>query len=118
MTYPGNYSTRAMIVNGEADLQEQSREGKSWKYTCMRRSLSKESFILYLGVAICGDGNLESAIRGRIKAAANASRKVEGVIRYRQISRTLKGKTLCVIRAYRYDLYTIVLTEKQQKVEV
>ena len=53
-------------------------------------------------VEIRGDGNLDTEIRRRITAGANAWRKVDGVMGGRRLSRKLKGKVLTssVTRAY------------------
>ena len=56
----------------------------------------------------------------RIAAGANTWRKVEGVMGDRRISRRGKRNVLspCITPAYRNALETMVLTEKQQKVQV
>ena len=63
--------------------------------------MQRESFV-YLGGAICGDGNSDNKIHSRMTVGANVLRKVKGVMGDRWISHTLKGKvlTLCVTSAY------------------
>ena len=52
-----------------------------------------------------------------LQAAANAWRKVEGVMGDKRISRKLKGNMLssCVIPAYLYGIETMAMLAKQQE---
>ena len=82
--------------------------------------MQRDSFV-YLGGAICGDGNSDTEIRIRIRAVTNAWRKDEGMMGDRRISRKLKGKvhTSCVAPAYVHGLETMAVIEKQQtKVQI
>ena len=74
----------------------------------------RDSFV-YLGEAICGDGNSDTKIRRRM--TANVRRKVKGVTGDRWILHKLKVRvlTLCVTQAYMYGLEMMALTEKQQE---
>ena len=56
-------------------------------------------------------------MRRRIKAGANARRKIEGVMMDRNISKKLKGRVLrvCVTPACLYGLEGVTLIEQQQQ---
>ena len=65
---------------------------------------------MYLGGALCGDGNTE-----RAQAVANAWRAVEGVMTVRRISKRLKVVSTCVTPACLYGTDTLAMTELQQQ---
>ena len=77
----------------------------------------QDSFVVYLGGAVCGDGKTERKVRRRVQAGANALRSVEGVMADRRISNRLKGKVMstCVTPACLYGTETLALTELQQQ---
>ena len=56
---------------------------------------------MYIGRALCGDGNTEKdvGLRRRAQASANTRRAVDGVMADRRISKGLKGKvtSTCVM---------------------
>ena len=80
------------------------------------KKLTQLDSFVYLGGAVCGDGNTEREVRRRVQAGANAWRAVEGVAD-RRISKRLKGKVMstCVTPASLYGTETSTLTELQQQ---
>ena len=81
------------------------------------KKLTQGDSFVYLGGAVCGDGNTEREVRRRVQAGANAWRAVEGVMADRRISKRLKGKVMstCVTPACLYGTETLALTELQQQ---
>ena len=71
----------------------------------------------YLGGTVTRDGKFEAEVWRRIQVAANAWRRVEGVMVDRKISRELKGKVMvtCVTLAFLYGFEIVTLTERQQQ---
>ena len=56
------------------------------------KKLTQRDSFVYLGGAVCGDGNPEREVRRRVQAGANAWRSVEGAMADRRISNRLKGQ--------------------------
>ena len=69
---------------------------------------------------MCGNGKTEREVRRRAQAGTNARRAVEGVMAYRRVSKSLKGKVMntCVTPACLYGTETLSMTELQQKLQV
>ena len=80
------------------------------------RTIRQNNSFIYLGGAVSSDGRLETEVRRRVQAGANAWRQVEGVMSDRHISKKLKGKVLgaCVTPAMLYGLETLPVSEKHQ----
>ena len=83
------YATRGKTPPEELDIE---LEGKK---------LTQGDSFVYIGRALCGDGNTEKGVglRRRAQASANTRRAVDGVMADRRISKGLKGKvtSTCVM---------------------
>ena len=85
------------------------------------KKLTQRDSFLYLGGAVCEDGNTEREVRRRVQTGANAWRVVEVVMADRRISKKLKGQVMstCVRPACLYGTENLALTElHQQRVQV
>ena len=71
--------------------------------------LTQGDSFMYLGGAVCGDGNTEREVCRRAEAGVNACREVDGVMADRRISKRLKGKVMstCVTPACMYGTETL-----------